>query len=141
MNINSEDVHAEATKSEDQNNSAQTDLSEEYLNQVKIASELQENFYDDVKSVLPDDSQSKKLFETSKSNNLIYSSSSNDSYSHVSEVSEPISTNSAMKTNPIISVEKFFYDDPNTPWVPLSEHDLNQSPCYPITRAMVSNKA
>jgi hypothetical protein len=33
---------------------------------------------------------------------------------------------------PIISVEEFFYDDPNTPWKPLPEHDLNQRPCYPI---------
>ena len=34
---------------------------------------------------------------------------------------------------PIISVEEFFHDDPNnTPWKPLPEHDLKQSPCYPI---------
>jgi hypothetical protein len=25
---------------------------------------------------------------------------------------------------PLISVEEFFYDDPNTPWKPLPEHDL-----------------
>jgi hypothetical protein len=31
----------------------------------------------------------------------------------------------------IISVE-FFHDDPNTPWKPLPEHNLEQSPCYPI---------
>jgi hypothetical protein len=24
---------------------------------------------------------------------------------------------------PIISVDEFFYDDPNTPWKPLPEHD------------------
>jgi hypothetical protein len=23
-------------------------------------------------------------------------------------------------------------DDPNMPWTPLPEHDLDQSPCYPI---------
>ena len=33
---------------------------------------------------------------------------------------------------PIVSVEEFFYDDPNTPWKPLPEHDLKQSPCYAI---------
>jgi len=33
---------------------------------------------------------------------------------------------------PIVSVEEFFYDDPNTPWKPLPEHDLKQSPCYPF---------
>jgi hypothetical protein len=32
----------------------------------------------------------------------------------------------------IVSVEEFFYDDPNTPWKPLPEHDLKSSPCYPI---------
>jgi hypothetical protein len=32
----------------------------------------------------------------------------------------------------IISVEEFFYDDPNTPWKSLPEHNLKQSPCYPI---------
>src|ERR671938_551018 len=32
----------------------------------------------------------------------------------------------------IVSVEEFFYDDPNTPWKALPEHDLEQSPCYPI---------
>ena len=33
---------------------------------------------------------------------------------------------------PVVPVEDFFYDDPNTPWKPLPEHDLKQSPCYPI---------
>ena len=33
---------------------------------------------------------------------------------------------------PIISVEDFFHDNPNIPWKPLPEHDLKQSPCYPI---------
>jgi hypothetical protein len=33
---------------------------------------------------------------------------------------------------PIVSVEEFFYDDPNTPWKLLPEHDLKHSPCYPI---------
>jgi hypothetical protein len=33
----------------------------------------------------------------------------------------------------IISVEEFFHDNPNnTPWKPLPEHDLKQSPCYLI---------
>ena len=33
---------------------------------------------------------------------------------------------------PIISIEEFFHDNPNTPWKPLPEHDLRQSICYPI---------
>jgi hypothetical protein len=33
---------------------------------------------------------------------------------------------------PIVTVEDFFYDDPNTPWKPLPDHDLKQSPCYPL---------
>jgi len=33
---------------------------------------------------------------------------------------------------PINLVEDFFYDDPNTPWKPLAEHDLKKAPCYPI---------
>ena len=33
---------------------------------------------------------------------------------------------------PIISVEEFFHDDSKTSWRPLPEHDLKQSPCYPI---------
>ena len=33
---------------------------------------------------------------------------------------------------PIISVEEFFHDDSKTSWKPLPEHDLKQSPCYPI---------
>jgi hypothetical protein len=36
------------------------------------------------------------------------------------------------KQQPIISVEEFFYDNPNIPWRPLPEHDLKASPCYPI---------
>jgi hypothetical protein len=28
---------------------------------------------------------------------------------------------------PMISVEEFFHDNPNTPWKPLPEHDLKQS--------------
>jgi hypothetical protein len=37
-----------------------------------------------------------------------------------------------MQKRPIVSVDEFFYDDPNTPWKPLAEHDLKASPCYPI---------
>lgn len=33
---------------------------------------------------------------------------------------------------PIISVEEFFYEDPNTPRKPLSEYNLKQSPCCPL---------
>jgi hypothetical protein len=32
----------------------------------------------------------------------------------------------------IISVDDFFYDNPDTPWEPLPEHGLDQSPCSPI---------
>jgi hypothetical protein len=31
-----------------------------------------------------------------------------------------------LKINPIVSVDEFFYDDANTPWRPLPEHDLKQ---------------
>ena len=41
---------------------------------------------------------------------------------------------------PIISVEEFFYDDHNTPWKPLPEHDLKQSPCYPIIIDIYADK-
>jgi MCM AAA-lid domain len=33
---------------------------------------------------------------------------------------------------PIVSVEEFFYDNPDLPYVPLPEHTLKQSPCAPI---------
>ena len=36
------------------------------------------------------------------------------------------------QSNPIVSVDEFFYDDPNIPWKPLPEQDLKRSPCYPI---------
>jgi hypothetical protein len=35
-------------------------------------------------------------------------------------------------TRPIVPVDEFFHDDPNTPWKPLPDHDLKRSPCYPI---------
>ena len=38
----------------------------------------------------------------------------------------------AAKGRSIVSVDEFFHDDPNTPWKPLPEHDLKQSPCYSI---------
>src|ERR687886_766074 len=41
-------------------------------------------------------------------------------------------TASSRRASTIVSVEEFFYDDPNTPWKPLPEHDLKSSPCYPI---------
>ena len=37
-----------------------------------------------------------------------------------------------IRARSIVSAEEFFHDDPNTPWKPLPEHDLKQSPCYPI---------
>jgi hypothetical protein len=36
------------------------------------------------------------------------------------------------KIKRIITIEDFFYDDPNLPWKPLPKHALVQSPCYPI---------
>jgi hypothetical protein len=32
----------------------------------------------------------------------------------------------------VSSITNFFYDDPNKPWEPVPEHDLDQSPCHPI---------
>jgi hypothetical protein len=40
----------------------------------------------------------------------------------------------------IISLEEFFYDDPNTPWEPLPEHTLEQSPCYPVISRDKNNR-
>ena len=33
---------------------------------------------------------------------------------------------------PIVSVEDFFRADPDKPSLPLPDHSLEQSPCYPI---------
>ena len=41
---------------------------------------------------------------------------------------------------PIVSVEEFFYDTPDTPWRSLPEHDLKASPCYPIIGTRSSYK-
>jgi hypothetical protein len=79
------------------------------------------------------DNQSKKLFELSKSNNIIYYDNSDNTYSHISKEPKSINTkNTSMETNPVVSTEEFFYDDPNSRWKPLPEHDLKASPCYPI---------
>jgi hypothetical protein len=32
----------------------------------------------------------------------------------------------------VISIEDFFYDDPDVEYKPLPKHNLEQSPCYPI---------
>jgi hypothetical protein len=32
----------------------------------------------------------------------------------------------------VSSITIFFYDDPTMPYAPLPDHDLDQSPCYPI---------
>jgi hypothetical protein len=32
----------------------------------------------------------------------------------------------------VSSITNFFHDDQNMPWMPLPEHDLDQSPCYHI---------
>jgi hypothetical protein len=53
-------------------------------------------------------------------------------YYYISKESEFINTNGSMKTNQVVSIEEFFHDDLNTAWKPLPEHDLKQSPCYPI---------
>jgi hypothetical protein len=37
-----------------------------------------------------------------------------------------------LQLQPIISLEKFFYDEPNLDYKPLANHDLEQSPCYAI---------
>ena len=36
------------------------------------------------------------------------------------------------KTKAIVSIEDFFHDEPDSPYHPLFEHSLEQSPCYPI---------
>ena len=35
----------------------------------------------------------------------------------------------------IPTIEDFFYDYPNLPWIPLPEHSLEQSPCFPVLKS------
>ena len=42
------------------------------------------------------------------------------------------SSDAEHKTAKVISVTDLLYDDPEAPYVPLPEHNLDQSPCYPI---------
>jgi hypothetical protein len=49
-------------------------------------------------------------------------------------ITEVVATPTTIPKNDIMSirVEDFFYDDPKSPWQPLPEHGLEESPCYSI---------
>jgi hypothetical protein len=49
-----------------------------------------------------------------------------------SPISGVPSSKTKQETTKVISVTDFLYDDLNEPYAPLPEHDLDQSPCYPI---------
>ena len=42
------------------------------------------------------------------------------------------SSNTESEIVKVSTITDFFYDDPTMPYTPLPEHDLDQSPCYPI---------
>jgi hypothetical protein len=42
------------------------------------------------------------------------------------------SSDTEHETAKVSTVTDFFYDDPNMPYTPLADHDLDHSPCYPI---------
>jgi DNA replicative helicase MCM subunit Mcm2 (Cdc46/Mcm family) len=56
-------------------------------------------------------------------------SRSDRSYRSDTKPKLPTVTTTSISQQPIISVEEFFYDNPNTPWEPLPTHNLEQSPC------------
>jgi hypothetical protein len=51
---------------------------------------------------------------------------------HVTPLHDVSSVDAKHKAVNVISVTDFFYDDPTISCAPLSDHDLDQSPCYPI---------
>ena len=46
--------------------------------------------------------------------------------------SEPSEPSASVESTAIVSVERFFNDVADSPYQPLPEHSLEQSPCYPI---------
>ena len=53
---------------------------------------------------------------------------------HASSCSPLIQTlsNTESEIVKVSTITDFFYDDPTMPYTPLPDHDLDQSPCYPI---------
>jgi hypothetical protein len=49
-----------------------------------------------------------------------------------SQLSDVSLSNEGLDEVKVSSIINFYYNDPNKPWTPLSEHDLDQSPCYSI---------
>ena len=42
------------------------------------------------------------------------------------------SSNTESEIVKVSAITDFFYDDPTVPYAPLPDHELAQSPCYPI---------
>jgi hypothetical protein len=49
-----------------------------------------------------------------------------------SPIHDTSSVDTEHETVKVSSITDFFYDDPNVPYTPLPEHDLEQSPCFSI---------
>ncbi|MGA9842286.1 MAG: hypothetical protein WBP64_16065 [Nitrososphaeraceae archaeon] len=49
-----------------------------------------------------------------------------------SPIHDTSSLDTERETVKVSSITDFFYDDPNVPYTPLPEHDLEQSPCFSI---------
>jgi hypothetical protein len=76
-----------------------------------------------------------KMSDNTSTYPIIPSQSSQSSHSNSNQLEpskHPDSSNDIVQ--PIVSVEEFFKDDPDTPWEPLPTHNLEQSPCYPIIK-------
>ena len=98
-----DDPHSEKVEGGIEKYPVKTDLTDEDLQNGKIANKYHENSNNNADNITSEQKDSKELFTSTKMNNLLYS--------------------------PLISIEEFF-DGSNR--VPLPEHDLEQSPCCPI---------
>ena len=49
-----------------------------------------------------------------------------------SPIHDTSSLDTERETVKVSSITDFFYDNPNVPYTPLPEHDLEQSPCFSI---------
>jgi hypothetical protein len=58
----------------------------------------------------------------------------NDDDNKKMNIAEVVSSTTSMmnKDTMLAEIEEFFHDNPDTPWQPLPEHNLEQSPCYYI---------
>jgi hypothetical protein len=51
---------------------------------------------------------------------------------HLSTLIKPSEPSASVESTAIVSVERFFHDVADLPYQPLSEHTVEQSPCYSI---------